>query len=190
MAGDERKATRYEAGVATFIGVLALMVSAYTAYMQRQQVRAQVWPILEYTTSNQPTLRLSIANKGVGPAIIRNVLVSVDGAPLPEWSDVLQRLMGPGGHRFSFSSAGGRIVSAGETIDILVPRDADGSGLAIGAAGSDGDRLNQGLHRIGIEICYCSALDDCWTLRARPDMARDTYESGHCPPRSERTFQQ
>jgi len=52
----------------------------YTAYMQRQQVRAAVWPILEFASSNGPDIHFTLANKGVGPAIIRNVVVMVDGS--------------------------------------------------------------------------------------------------------------
>jgi hypothetical protein len=37
-----RGASRYDAFVATFIALLAVCVSGYTAYMQRQQVRAAV----------------------------------------------------------------------------------------------------------------------------------------------------
>jgi hypothetical protein len=37
-----RGASRYDAVIATFVGFLALCVSGYTAYMQRQQVRAAV----------------------------------------------------------------------------------------------------------------------------------------------------
>ena len=33
--------------IAAFVGLLALLVSGYTAYLQRQQVRAQVWPYLD-----------------------------------------------------------------------------------------------------------------------------------------------
>jgi len=44
--------SRYETVIATLVGFLALSISSYTAYMQRQQVRASVWPILEYNTSN------------------------------------------------------------------------------------------------------------------------------------------
>jgi hypothetical protein len=43
--------------------------------MQRQQVRAMVWPILEFDSSNAPDIHFTLANKGVGPAIIRNVIV-------------------------------------------------------------------------------------------------------------------
>ena len=33
--------------IAAFIGLLALLLSAYTAHLQRTQVRAQVWPALQ-----------------------------------------------------------------------------------------------------------------------------------------------
>ena len=36
----KRGASRYDAIIATFVGLCALCVSGYTAYMQRQQVRA------------------------------------------------------------------------------------------------------------------------------------------------------
>jgi hypothetical protein len=38
---DQRRILRYDTLVATFIAVLAVGVSAYTAHVQRQQVRAQ-----------------------------------------------------------------------------------------------------------------------------------------------------
>ena len=97
MSGAQRSFSpnRYETLVATFIGLCALAVSAYTAYTQRQQMRAAVWPILEYGTSNEPFLRLSLANKGVGPAVIRQVVVRVDGQPVADWQAVLEKLLGP-----------------------------------------------------------------------------------------------
>ena len=48
-----RGASRYDAVIATLVGFCALCVSGYTAYMQRQQVRAAVWPILEFDTGNR-----------------------------------------------------------------------------------------------------------------------------------------
>ena len=56
---ETRAATRYETIIATFIALLAVGVAGYTAYMQRQQVRAAVWPILEFDSSNGP-IRLVI----------------------------------------------------------------------------------------------------------------------------------
>lgn len=58
--------------IAALVGFLALLVSAYTAYIQRQQTRALVWPRL--LAGNRPADRLMVIyDKGIGPAIIRSV---------------------------------------------------------------------------------------------------------------------
>jgi hypothetical protein len=92
---ETRRASRYAAVIATFVGFLALCVSGYTAYMQRQQVRAAVWPILEFDSSNGPNIHFTVSNKGVGPAIIRHVIVNVDGHPVKDWNEVLYKTDGP-----------------------------------------------------------------------------------------------
>jgi hypothetical protein len=51
---EMRATIRHETVIATFIALLAVCVAGYTAYMQRQQVRAAVWPILEFDSSNGP----------------------------------------------------------------------------------------------------------------------------------------
>ncbi len=187
---SEARTGRYDAFVATFVGVLALGVSAYTAYVQRQQVRAQVWPILQYSTSNDPVLRLDLANKGVGPALIRHVVVTVDGEALPLWREVLRKLLGPGLHLFSQSTVSNYVLAAGEHLDILEPRDAAGAGLKPGKPGSEGDLFDSGRGRIGVEICYCSTLGDCWTLRAGGNQQASTADTRRCPSESARSFRQ
>src|SRR5436309_10881272 len=111
-----RAATRYDAFIATFVGLCALCVSGYTAYMQRQQVRAMVWPILEFDSSNDPNIHLTLANKGVGPAIIRHVIVKVNDQPVTNWTEALEKLAGPGKHGYSESDMSGHVLSAGESM--------------------------------------------------------------------------
>jgi hypothetical protein len=89
MADKEQGAVRYDTWIATLIGALAIAVSAYTAYVQRQQVCAQVWPVLELSTSNEPELIVSVSNKGVGPALVRHVIITVDDKPVPNWKAAL-----------------------------------------------------------------------------------------------------
>src|ERR1700739_2499017 len=91
---------RYETLIATLIGLLAVAVAAYTAYIQRQQVRAQVWPILEFNTGNAPKINFWVANKGSGPALIRHVVITLDGNPVPDWNVVLRTLLGPGRYNY------------------------------------------------------------------------------------------
>jgi len=179
---------RYEAAIATFVAVLALAVSAYTAYIQRQQVRAQVWPILEYGSGNEPALRLWLANKGVGPALIRHVVVTVDGNPAADWNAAMRSLFGarvnrPGRYSYSQETIGDRVLSAGENLAIFIPHfDATQEELR---TAFDKDRF-----RIGVEICYCSTLGDCWTLVAAGRQPARTNERGRCPAPSAATFKQ
>src|SRR5438132_7438827 len=95
---ETRRASRYDAVIATLVGLCALCVSAYTAYVQRHQVRAAAWPILEFDSSNAPDIHFTLANKGGGPTIIRHVRVRVDGQPVRNWREAHERRRGPGEH--------------------------------------------------------------------------------------------
>jgi hypothetical protein len=185
-----RREIRYETIIATLVGVSALFVSGYTAYVQRQQVRAAVWPILEYSTSNQPTIRFTVSNKGVGPAIIRHVVVTVDGQPVRNWREAFDKLLGPGVHRNSQSTINGKVLSAGESIDILVPHDDQSHPLTFE---NKSDplfiKLAEERFRVAVEICYSSTLGECWTLRNGPN-GSSTTETRTCPDKSAITFEQ
>src|ERR1700681_2644723 len=120
-----RGASRYDAVIATLVGFCALCVSGYTAYMQRQQVRAAVWPILEFDSSNAPDIHFTLANKGVGPAIIRNVILKVDDQPVRNWAEALEKILGPGKHLGSESDMSGHVFAAGQSMAVFTPRDAE-----------------------------------------------------------------
>jgi len=184
------RSTRYETAVATFIGVLALVVSAYTAYVQRQQVRAQVLPILQFGSSNTPHLMVGIDNKGVGPALIKNVVVTVDGEAKPDWRSVMETLMGPGKHPFMENDIHSLILAPNETVIAVTPHDDAGEPLHVGPPGSPGALFNAGRLHIGVEICYCSTLGDCWMLRAKGVGDETRTEVRRCPASSERTFRE
>jgi hypothetical protein len=181
---------RYETIIVTLIGISALFVSGYTAYVQRQQVRAAVWPILEYGTSNAPKIRFTLDNKGVGPAIIRNVIVRVDSEPVRNWNAALQKLLGPGEYKFTQSTISGHVMAAGESLDVMVPHNFDGSPLATDKSNPLWMALNKERGRVAIEICYSSTLGDCWTLRRDANGKSITSEIRSCPGTSATTFEQ
>lgn len=183
-------ASRYDAVIATFVGVCALCVSGHTVYMQRQQVRAAVWPILEFSTGNVPNIQLTLANKGVGPAIIRHVIVKVDDQPMQNWHDVMQKLLGPGVHHFSESDMSNHVLSAGESMTILTPHDLSGIPLAFDKSNPLGVEMDKARARVAVEICYCSTLGECWTLRSGGAKPASTTESRQCPIPSGVTFEQ
>lgn len=183
-------ASRYDAVIATFVGVCALCVSGYTAHVQRQQVRAAVWPILEFDSSNAPDIHFTLANKGVGPAIIRNVIVRVDGQPVRNWKEALERILGTGEHLGSESDMSGHVFAAGESMTVFTPRDAENNPLNFDKSNPLWVKLNKDRGRVAVEICYCSTLGECWTLHGSGMIPSTTTETRRCPSPSATSFQQ
>jgi hypothetical protein len=137
--------------LASLIGFLALGVSGYTAYVQRQQVRAQVWPYL--ILSNYDTDRsLNVFNKGVGPAILRTARVRIDGKPQPDWNHVLDALGIPKPRKYWLSTIHVNVLSPGDHTAIISFEDE-----AVYRAFRDA-----ALARMQTDLCYCSTLGECW----------------------------
>ncbi len=97
---DEQVAAAVERGVrwdalaaiiAALVGLLALCVSGYTAYIQREQVRAQVWPYL-LAGNDDGDQSIYVYNKGVGPAIVKTAQIFIDGKAQTDWVHVLTAL--------------------------------------------------------------------------------------------------
>jgi hypothetical protein len=186
---ESRRASRYDAIIATLVGLCALCVSAYTAYVQRQQVRAAVWPILEFDSANAPDLHYILANKGVGPAIIRHVIVMVDGQPVRNWKEALEKILGPG-YLFSESDMSFHVLAAGESRSVFTAHDPENNPLKYDRSNPLWVKMNKERLRVSVEICYCSTLGECWTLHASGFTPSTTTEARHCPTPSEISFQQ
>jgi len=186
---ETRRASRYDAVIATLVGLCALCVSAYTAYVQRQQVRAAVWPILEFDSGNGP-IHFTLANKGVGPAIIQQVIVKVDGQPVRNWKEALEKILGPGEHLGSESDMSGHVFAAGESRTVFTPHDAENNPLNFDKSNPLWVKLNKDRLRVTVEICYCPTPDECWTFRAVVFTPSTTTEARRCPTSSAISFQQ
>jgi hypothetical protein len=136
--------------IASLIGLLALCVSGYTAYIQREQVRAQVWPWL-FAGNDDNSQSIVVANKGVGPAIVRSAQMLVDGKPQRDWKRVLQALNLPP-HEFAQATLNPNVLSPGEEVQIVKFLDK-------------GDYQNfkaAATNHLTTDICFCSTLHECW----------------------------
>jgi hypothetical protein len=187
---ESRTTSRYETGIAMLIGLLAVSVAAYTAYMQRQQVRAAVWPILEFDSSNAPDIHFTLVNKGVGPALIRQVIVKVDDQPVRNWREALEKLLGPGQHLFSESDMSFHALAAGESRTVFTFHDPENNPLKYERSNPLWVTINKERLRVSVEICYCSTLGECWTLHASGLAPSTTTETRRCPSPSGITFEQ
>lgn len=154
--------------IAALIGALALLVSAYTAYIQREQVRAQVWPFLliGYADADYSII---VLNKGVGPAQVRGMQVLVDDKPQRSWRDALKAL-DLESDAFTQSTINGNVLSAGERVEaIKLPDAATYERFRVAAQ-----------KRVKISICYCSTLNECW-VRDRKVRTQSSQVVDVCP---------
>jgi hypothetical protein len=145
----------FAAIVASLVGLLALCVSAYTAYIQHQQVRAQVWPYLE-AGNDDGNQSIYVYNKGVGPAVVESAQVFIDGKPRTDWAQVLTAL-GMSPHDYVQSTLNPDVISPGEQVRVIRIPDKDRWLAFRGAA----------VARMTLDICYCSTLDECWMYHDR-----------------------
>jgi len=158
--------------IAALIGLLALVVSSYTAVLQREQVRAEVWPYLQSSiTIDRGRMAISIENKGVGPALVGGLRIYVDGEPQRRWPDVFDAMGLSDLRHTRASTVNGIVIARGESIQqVTLESEADHS------------RLLDQYPRVKRVLCYCSTLGDCWLLDEREDSpARRRTEIDACP---------
>jgi hypothetical protein len=83
------------------------------------------------------------------------------------------------------------VLSAGESMTILTPRDSENNPLNFDRSNPLWVKMNEARARVAVEICYCSTLGECWTLRSGGvTNASTTTETRRCPSPSATSFQQ
>jgi hypothetical protein len=174
-------AWRLESLASGFVALLALFISAYTVYINRQQMKAQTWPrLVERTDGSLQDGRWSLflRNNGVAPAEIRAVRVSIGGVDVPTWRAYARRIaemrgvVGRG--EFSFAHEGalvGEVIAPGQEITVFTTGSLS-TVAHIEAVSDQGD----------LDICYCSMLDDCWEYRDDGDNEKTTRVVPRCAP--------
>ena len=163
--------------IAALVGLLALGVSGYTAYIQRQQVRAQVWPYLEPGVSGSKR-ELIVVNKGAGPALVQSVQMYVDSKPRRNWDAVYAALGLKLSQRPPYSTLNSIVLSPGERLDQVLFQNAE-----------DFNAFAKQANRVEMRMCYCSTLGECWIYDGREkDPARLRREINECPAHSADDF--
>ena len=145
----------------TFIALAALVVSVsavaiglYEASLQRAHDRAEVWPRVEISTYvTQTGGELWLQNTGIGPALIKSVVVAVDGKRQRSWDEVLRTLYGREPPVHSSSSTVEHALRAGDRTTM------------VGLAKAD---MPPGfwpwIARVSVRVCYSSVFNEYWTV--------------------------
>ncbi len=157
---------------AVLIGLCALVVSVYEANIFRQQQKASVWPFLEFSvTSNSEGFSYNIQNKGVGPAIIKWVVVRIDGTPVKSWRKYGEKILGIDLARTNYVSSfiTDRVIAESEEVRIILLKNPD-----------DVRKALFNIDRVSFEICYGSIFQDYWVVtsdssgtKVRPTVEQD-----------------
>jgi hypothetical protein len=171
-----RRRDRLAAAASGFAAFLALVVSTANVYLQREQIRAQVWPRLTWSWSlSKNGLEYAVRNRGVGPASVRSVRVTVDGKPVRSWYEAAERLIHEStlrnGSIVGFDNA---VLSPGDEV-VTLRLDDDAQVEAF---------LSE-RRRLGVEICFCSTMEECWMLRAGGGLESETQPVDRCPAAAE-----
>jgi hypothetical protein len=148
----------------------------------REQQRMAVWPYVEAGPSiNDSQFRLMVFNQGIGPARIQDVTVTMRGAAMRHWDEVLRTVLDtvPG---YQYSLLNRRVLPAQEH---MVAFGFEDSRLA--------PRFTEAVFEndLSIALCYCSVYDECWRTHAvAPGSPTENQPVPSCTPDSARSFQQ
>ena len=147
----------YVGGSALIVSVVALALGIYEANLERAHQRASVWPRLELNRNYDDIsskLTYTIANNGLGPAIIKSSTLSVNGKVVDNWDEVLFSLYCKRYQR-STRKIGNSVLPPTTTLTMLQTRDPDLFALGY-------RQFSEKDVQLSIAICYCSVFDECW----------------------------
>jgi hypothetical protein len=170
---------RITAFATTFTAVLALAVSAYTAYLQRKQTMSAVWPHVEAGWSwGHDHFEVALTNKGIGPAMLWSFGVNVNGAPVRSWASFLAAIA-PDLHLekrcFANEVLGTALAPGDRAIALTCTLDAGAQ-----------TELLRAIPQAEVTVCYCSVYDECWTASNQ----RGTESVRSCPHEEPRSFKE
>lgn len=160
------------AALALVLSVTAILVSLLEVSTVRSHVKATVWPHLSLDTqsgSNRTTLQLK--NKGVGPALIQDIVMKLDGKVMTDIETAIIDTLGTDtlvrDKAYVQTDVANQVIAAGETIELF----------SIGNSEEAKELMRIWSGQLDIQMCYCSIQEDCWTTYL---IAKATVSTDRC----------
>lgn len=145
---------------AMMVAVAALFVAWDQARVMRAQQHGSAYPVLQVdgyvaTSPTSASLGITVANHGVGPALIEHVQLYRHGERQFDFEAYRSSI--PEGYDLSWSSLTGRALAAGDSVTPLNMRWSreDISDADLQQAATDWDGWD-------VVLCYCSVFQRCW----------------------------
>lgn len=167
---------RASAVFAVVVSLVTLGLLTVQTRLMQAQSRASVWPHVGVGfASNERGFSWVIANNGVGPALIENVVVRLDGRTVENWDALLAALAidRPAGY-YTNQFSGIVLTPAESALDVYT--------VVSLAPGAGSTAMLSAVDRIAIDVCYCSIFDECYGVsfrqpRPRPVARCDAQDS-------------
>ncbi len=162
------------AGAAILISLVSLGVAIHHGHVQERLVAANSWPFLQLDFSNSRTddgqfLTYSILNSGVGPAVLKSLIVDYKGTRARGFVELLQVCCG-----LARAVDIDRVLTLGlqgENRAVGVIRARDATILFKFRRTPDNiemlDRLTAARLEVKLRACYCSIVGECWVSDLR-----------------------
>lgn len=152
------------------VSFAAMAISLLEVSSIRAQQKAEVWPYIEIDQSyTSEGYELRLTNKGVGPALMSDVVLLAGGAPVSDLDAFIADTVGEA-DAFSYdiyfrTDPSGGVVAPGETYTLF------------GVPWTDATRrfIENASDEIDIKTCFCSIYEECWTATfrsRRPEVAQ------------------
>ncbi len=143
------------AATAMVVSLSTLGVYLYQAKVMGEQQRTTVWPYLEWSTSNVEDFHISVRNKGVGPALVKRVVMRLDGKVVKHNHELIELTLGPQGSLKGWvnSALERRVLSPGEEVIPLRLLDRQEARAF---------EVQLGKRNFEMEITYASVYGDTW----------------------------
>jgi len=159
---------------AVFISLMSLFLAIQHGRVMERMVEASTWAFVTIFFSNAdpttfgPHKRLTMVNKGVGPAKVEDVELFYRGVAEPGPGALVNAILKAGGreiHGYVKSDVHGIVLSAKEELSFL---DFNVSSYSP----EQYTTLTQALNTLKFRVCYCSVLDQCAVVDSRKDARR------------------
>ena len=144
---------------AIFVSIATLFVYLYQAHIMQKQQITSVWPYVQWGYTNSPDgVYIQVENKGIGPAIVKNVTVKMNGESFNSFKEVFEALGDTTSQDYIYSRIGGQVIAPGEKLQPFYIEDW-----------KKGEEHLEKMQQRSFEytICYCSVYGDCWTTYGR-----------------------
>jgi hypothetical protein len=136
-----------------FVALLALILSIWTAWAEREHKRLSVRPhITPEFFYDEKMIGWRFRSEGLGPALIKVFEVYIDDRPQKSWEMFALPELGTVNHYFSNLYAD-EIIRAQLPFVVFAVKDSKSRAV-----------VERAERRVRLELCYCSLYDECWRV--------------------------